>query len=88
MKILDELERLEREATPEPWEIGCTYHHTKDAPLIAAMRNNIKTLIDCARSLDELIKIIDSDAVHFTDEESDYLEKRARGALRKLRGEA
>lgn len=50
MLDLDELERLEREATPGPWEVGYySTQHKSDAPLIALTRNHLSELIRLAR---------------------------------------
>lgn len=96
---IDELERLEKAATPGPWveEIGCGEYlwernAYKDAPLIVAMRNNIKALIECARACefyadDRIVAYIRKCGSVELERLIDDGGQRAREALAKLRKE-
>jgi hypothetical protein len=69
---LDELERLEREATPFPWEpvpghgviespthvVESGYRSEVNVRLIAALRNHARDLIEAARRCEELEAIV------------------------------
>jgi hypothetical protein len=71
---LDELERLEREATPFPWEpvpghgviespthvVESGYRSEVNVRLIAALRNHARDLIEAARRCEELEEAVRS----------------------------
>jgi hypothetical protein len=56
MKTLDELDRLEKEATSGPWFYRPgTFHSEADGKLIAELRNHARALIDVAKYAKNLL---------------------------------